>query len=296
MICLVTSWVLCFDANSSISCFILSIRTNGGSLEAVGEHALLKDLPETIQAGGPPLRGNRLLGALNRANPERIAAFLEPLEVKAGSVLCWAAQELRYAYFPDGAVLSVLMTLTDGSAIETAKIGREGAFGLFEAMYTHTSFNQCMVLLGGTVYRMPFNVLRALFENDSQVRTLFVHYAVASRQEFQQAAACFALHSVPQRICRWLLTMDDRAESRDFVVTHDFLAHSLAVNRKSVTLAAQTMQKEGLISYRRAHVRILDRPRLEQACCECYAASQQSFEFCASPPPELSFAHEGHAH
>lgn len=239
------------------------------------------------------MRGNRLLDALNCANPERIAAVLEPIEVKAGSVLCWAAQGLRHAYFPDGAVLSILTVLADGSAIETAKIGREGAFGLFEAMYTHTSFNQCVVLLGGTVYRLPFNTLRALFENDSQVRSLFVHSAVASRQESQQAAACFALHSVPQRICRWLLTMDDRTVGPDFAVTHDFLAHSLGVNRKSVTLAAQTMQREGLISYRRAHVRILDRPRLEKACCECYAASRQSFEFCAPP---LSLDHNGHAH
>jgi len=254
---------------------------------------VLKYLPGAFQADRPPLRGNRLVGALNRASPERIAAFLEPVEVKAGSVLCWAAQGLRYAYFPDGAVLSVLMVLTDGSAIETAKIGREGAFGLFEAMYTRTSFNQCMVLLGGTVYRLPFNVLRALFESDSKIRSLFVHYAVASRQEFQQSAACFALHSVPQRICRWLLTMDDRAEGHDFVVTHDFLSHTLGVNRKSVTLAAQALQKEGLISYRRAHVKILDRPRLEEACCECYAASQQSFKFCT---PALSFGHNGHAH
>lgn len=254
---------------------------------------MLKHLPDTFRAGGPPLHGNRLLGTLSLADPERIASFLEPLEVKAGSVLCWAAQGLRHAYFPDGAVLSILTVLADGSAIETAKIGREGAFGLFEAMYTHTSFNQCLVLLGGTVYRLPFNILRALFENDSQVRSLFVHSAVASRQESQQAAACFALHSVPQRICRWLLTMDDRTVGSDFLVTHDFLAHTLGVNRKSVTLAAQALQREGLISYRRAHVKILDRRRLEQACCECYTALQQSSHDCT---PELSSDHNGHAH
>ena len=246
---------------------------------------------DRCKTGPPRLEGNHLLAALNHpASREQITAFLEPIEVKAGSILCWAAQDLRYAYFPAGAVLSVLMVLHDGSAIETAKIGREGAFGLFEAMYTHTSFNQCMVLLGGTVYRLPFHILRYLFENDAQVRSLFIHYAEALAIEFQQAAACFAMHSVLERICRWLLTMDDRTECQAFFVTHDFLAHTLGVNRKSVTLAAQTLQKDDLISYRRGRVRILDRPRLEQLCCECYQAMRQRFECSGvvSPPLERS--------
>jgi len=245
---------------------------------------------DKLKTGPPLFERNHLLAVLHRVSRERIADALEPIEVKAGNILCWAAQDLHYAYFPAGAVLSVLTVLQDGSAIETAKIGREGVFGLFEPMYTHTSFNQCMVLLGGTVYRLPFRVLHSLFENDTQVRLLLIHYAEALTLEFQQAAACFAMHSVPERICRWLLTMDDRAEYQAFAVTHDFLAHTLGVNRKSVTLAAQAMQKDGLLSYRRGRVRILDRPRLEQLCCECYQATRQRFECSgvASPPPERS--------
>ncbi|HEY8032392.1 MAG TPA: Crp/Fnr family transcriptional regulator [Methylocella sp.] len=203
---------------------------------------------------------------------------LRSIDVRTGSVLCWADHAIDHAFFPDGAILSVLTVLADGSAIETAKIGREGAFGLFEAMYTHTSFNQCVVLLGGRLLRCPFGVLRFLLENNSEIRSLYICYTEALHAQSQQVAACSTLHSVRERLCRWLLTLHDRNDGQEFAITHEYVAHILGINRKSVTLTAQAMQNDGLISYHRGRMRILDRRRLERASCECYVTIERNFE------------------
>jgi hypothetical protein len=81
---------------------------------------------------------NRLLNAFESASRERIDPHLERIEIKLGDVICEAGGILNHAYFPVGAVISLLTVLENGTAIETANIGREGAFGLFAAMYSRT--------------------------------------------------------------------------------------------------------------------------------------------------------------
>ncbi len=167
----------------------------------------------------PPQGGNRLLSMLGSSSRALLDQHLRSIDVRIGSVLCWADHAIDHAFFPDGAILSVLTVLADGSAIETAKIGREGAFGLFEAMYTHTSFNQCVVLLGGRLLRCPFGVLRFLLENNSEIRSLYICYTEALHAQSQQVAACSTLHSVRERLCRWLLTLHDRSDGQEFAIT-----------------------------------------------------------------------------
>ena len=159
----------------------------------------------------------------------------------------------------------------DGTAIETANIGREGAFGLFAAMYSRTSFNRSLVQLQGAMFRVRIDILHVEFERSAQIRNLFVSYSETLLAQIQQTVACNALHTTQQRICRWLLMMHDRADGRYLGYTHEFLADVLGVNRKSVTLAAQALQREGLINYHRGTIQVLDRFGLEKASCECYA-------------------------
>jgi hypothetical protein len=109
-------------------------------------------------------RHNRLLGALEPASLKRIVPYLEPIKLKLGVVVCEAGGLLRHAYFPQGAVLSLLTVLENGSAIETANIGREGAFGLFAAMYSRVSFNRCLVQLQGGMARCP--ICQSAWERD----------------------------------------------------------------------------------------------------------------------------------
>src|SRR5476651_1075826 len=237
------------------------------------------------------IRPNRLLGAMEAASRKRIDIHLEPIELKLGAVLCEAGGLLKHAYFPQGGVLSLLTVLENGSAIETANIGREGAFGLFAAMYSRVSFNRCLVQLVGSMTRCPIEVLRSEFERSEQVRNLLVSYSETLLSQVQQTVACNALHTIEARICRWLLMMHDRAEGEFLAYTHEFLSHILGANRKSVTVAAQSMQNAGLISYRRGTIQVLDRSGLEKASCECYAIVKERFDAFLTPP---STAVQGH--
>src|SRR6202158_6224 len=235
------------------------------------------------KARGNPL-SNQLLAALGPESRIRIDRHLQSVTLKLGAVVCEAGGLLKHAYFPQGAVLSLLTVLEDGSAIETANIGREGAFGVFAAMYSRVSFNRCMVQLEGGMVRCPIELLQSEFRCSEQVRNLFVSYSETQLSQVQQTVACNALHSTEERMCRWLLMMHDRAEGEPLPYTHEFLSHMLGANRKSVTLAAQSLQTAGLISYRRGKILVVDRAGLEQASCECYAIVKERFDEFLTPP------------
>ena len=226
-----------------------------------------------------------MLGALEVASRKRIDPHLEPVKLKLGAVVCEAGGLLKHAYFPQGSVLSLLTVLENGSAIETANIGREGAFGLFAALYSRVSFNRCLVQFEGAMVRCPIELLQSEFKRSEHVRDLFVSYSETLLSQVQQTVACNAMHTTEERICRWLLMMHDRAEGEILPYTHEFLSHMLGANRKSVTLAALSLQKAGLISYRRGKIEVLDRPGLENASCECYGIVRERFEAFLTPPP-----------
>ena len=229
-------------------------------------------------------QSNRLLDVLEPASRERIDRYLEPIKLKLGAVVCDAGGILKHAYFPEGAVLSLLTVLEDGAGIETANIGREGAFGLFAAMYSRVSFNRCIVQMEGSMVRCPIELLQAEFKNSEHVRNLFVSYSETLLSQVQQTVACNALHSTEERMARWLLMMHDRAAGQPLPYTHEFLSHMLGANRKSVTLAAQSLQNAGLITYRRGNITVLNRLGLEKASCECYAVVRERFDAFLTPP------------
>ena len=237
------------------------------------------------------VRVNQLLGAMEPASRKRISPHLEPIALKLGAVVCEAGGLLKHAYFPQGSVLSLLTVLENGSAIETANIGREGAFGLFAAMYSRVSFNRCIVQLVGPMVRCPIEVVQSEFKASEHLRDLFVSFSETLLSQVQQTVACNAMHTTEERMCRWLLMMHDRAEGETLTYTHEFLANILGTNRKSVTLAAQSMQNAGLISYRRGTMQVLDRAGLEKASCECYAIVRKRFDAFLTPPSTAVHGH-----
>jgi CRP-like cAMP-binding protein len=227
---------------------------------------------------------NQLLGALEPAARNRIRPHLRPVTLKLGTVICEAGGILEHVYFPEGSVLSLLTVLENGAAIECANIGREGAFGLFSAMYSRVSFNQCIVQLEGPMLRCPVTPLHSEFKKSEHTRDLLVSYSETLLSQVMQTVACNSLHTVEERISRWLLMMHDRAEGESLTYTHEFLAHILGENRTSVTLAAQSLQNAGLISYRRGLMQVKDRAGLEKASCECYAVVKTRFDAFLRPP------------
>jgi len=146
-----------------------------------------------------------------------------------------------------------------------------------------TAASRLVQLVGGIV-RCPIVLLQSEFKRSEHVRDLFVSYSETLLSQVQQTVACNAMHTTEEKMCRWLLMMHDRAEGEVLTYTHEFLSHMLGANRKSVTLAALSVQAAGLISYRRGKIQILDRPGLEKASCECYAIVRERFDAFLTPP------------
>lgn len=232
----------------------------------------------------PNVHANQLLGAFTKEAYDRIMPHMTEVDLKLGTTVCEAGGLLTHAYFPKGCVLSLLTVLENGSEIECANIGREGAFGLFAAMYSRVSYNRCTVQLQGPMVRCDIRPLQAEFQNSAHMQDLFVSYSETLLAQVMQTVACNSLHSVEERLCRWLLMMHDRADGVRLTYTHEFLARIMGANRTSVTLAAQSLQNKGLISYRRGLMQVVDRLGLEGESCECYMVVKARFEAFLNPP------------
>jgi CRP-like cAMP-binding protein len=227
---------------------------------------------------------NQLFGAFTDDARSKLARYMKPVELKLGATVCEAGGQLTHAYFPEGSVLSLLTVLENGAEIECANIGREGAFGIFAAMYSRVSFNRCTVQLEGPMLRCEIEPIQAEFHNSAHMQDLFVSYSETLLSQVMQTVACNSLHSVEERLSRWLLMMHDRAEGEKLTYTHEFLARIMGANRTSVTLAAQSLQNQELISYRRGLMQVQNRAGLEAATCECYAIVKARFDAFLRPP------------
>lgn len=237
-----------------------------------------------------PTQKNRLVTAFPPEVRDRVLPHMKAITLKQGATICDAGGPLTHAYFPGGCVLSLHTVLENGSEIECAMIGREGAFGLFAAMYIGTSFSRCTVQQEGPMLRCGIQLLKFEFEREPIIMKLFVNYTEALMSQVMQTVACNSLHSVKSRLTRWILMTADRIEANAFTYTHEFLALTLGINRTSVSLAAGSLKEQGLIDYSRGLMTVRDRAGLEVASCECYRLDRERFGAFLIPP--ASAVHE----
>jgi CRP-like cAMP-binding protein len=227
-------------------------------------------------ANRPPPRDNQnlLLAALPADEYKRIVPSLETIPLKLKTILHESGDPIEYVYFPGGGFCSMLTVLKDGSMVEVATIGREGMVGVTAVLDGNPVSSTSMVQgETDTCYRMKADAFRQEMERRGVFYELLTHYAQALVGFIMQSTACNAVHSVEQRLARWLLMARDRMGRDDFPLTQEFVAMMLGASRPTVTIVAGTLQKAGLIKYRRGHVTILDRERLEAASCECYRST-----------------------
>jgi CRP-like cAMP-binding protein len=247
--------------------------------------AVLKPSPGTWGAGGPAERtapaghqANHLLGALEPPDYQELAPHLHVVELDRGASLVKAGEEVAHVWFPHDCVVSLVSLLACGATAETGTIGCEGMVGFVSALGDSLPVVHGVVRIAGTASRMERGRFRAAFEARPAVRRLCLRYAGALIAQVLQSVACNAHHSVEARLARSLLMLQDRVDGGWLPLTHDFLAQMLGANRTSVTLAAQVLQRAGLIAQRRGVIEIRDRAGLEAASCECYAIVRGQFE------------------
>jgi CRP-like cAMP-binding protein len=214
---------------------------------------------------------NHLLAALSPAERERIYPHLELVPMPLGKVLYESGDKLRHVYFPTDSIVSLLYVLENGSSAEISVVGNEGLIGIALFMGGETTPSRAIVQSAGNAYRLIAKELKDEFHRNGPLQLLLLRYTQALITQMTQTAVCNRHHSVDQQLCRWLLLSLDRLSSNHLLMTQELIANMLGVRREGVTEAAGKLDKLGVINYVRGHITVLDRPRLEQLCCECYA-------------------------
>ena len=240
--------------------------------------------------GAPPATiavRNSLLAALLATEYRRLLPRLEHLTLKRGAIVYRADQEIEHVYFPEEAVIAMVDTTDDGRTIEVGVIGREGIVGINIFLGGVITPDKAIVQLPGGAMRMKARDLRKEVRFGSPLQRLLLDYTRTFLAVISQSVACSQHHSVEQRLARWLLTMNDYAGSREFLMVQESIAAMLGVRRVSITDAAGKFQAAALIAYRRGRVSILDKPGLEKQSCECYRFIRRQYERLHAELPRL---------
>lgn len=221
---------------------------------------------------------NRLLSMLPAEDRERILGTMVRVDTQHGETLFRQHEPIPAVDFPLHGVLSVVVVMHDGGVAEVGTVGNEGMAGIALAMGTDHSPARGFYQVPGSAYRMSAQAFRAEMEKEGAFAKIMRLYVQAFLNQVSQSAACNRLHPVEQRLCRWILMSHDRSDGDRIALTQEFLAQMLGVRRATVSVAAALIQKAGMIRYNRGIIHVLDRERLEQSSCECYAVVRREFE------------------
>jgi CRP-like cAMP-binding protein len=248
----------------------------------------MKRAPQSESALNPAPEGNRMLAGLPRAEAKHLTAAMEPIRLRQRQVIYESGQPIQHVYFPVSAVLSMLTLMSDGAAVEATSIGREGFVGLPILLGAGMSPGRFICQVPGDALRMRSgDFVKAIGGVDgpdpgprarNKLRARLLGFTQAQFNLLAQSAACNRLHPVEERCARWLLMTHDRIGDDQFPLTQEFLSYMLGVRRATVTVVMGTLQKAGLVRYRRGLVTIADRAGLESASCECYSVINQEFD------------------
>jgi CRP-like cAMP-binding protein len=227
---------------------------------------------------------NQLLARLDAATFASLEKDLVVVSLSQGDVISQTRDTVRKVYFPHGGIISCVVELFNGRAIETGMIGNDGQFGAGPALDHKVSLNLVMMQIAGTVSVMDVERMRDLAQQHSAFREQLMSYEQFFLAQVQQTAACNAVHNVQARTCKWLLRMQ-KLVGNDLRLTQEFLAQMMGVRRTSVTEVAGRLQREGMITYSRGRIQILDLSKIQATACECDQALNDNYERIIIHPP-----------
>jgi CRP-like cAMP-binding protein len=226
----------------------------------------------------PSQCANLLLSLLPEQEYKAVIPHLEWIDTPLHFVLSERNKPIRHAYFPLSGEHSVLAAMKDGAAVEVGTVGYEGMSTVDLLLGSTHAIETTVCQIPGTALRMPSNVFQEMVTSDTKLRQIALRYLQAYLSQVSQSVACNRLHQLEARMARWLLMSHDRVHQDEFTLTQEYLAIMLGVQRPSVSLAANTLQRAGVIEYHRGKVRVLDREALEAVSCECYEVVRGHFE------------------
>lgn len=213
---------------------------------------------------------NQLIARMPKTLRKTLLANCHIVELKRGEILSAAGKPYNDVYFPITCEVALIVTLNNLKNLEQGGVGCEGMLGATLALGLNVALLDAVVQSPGTAIRMPSENFSAMLRDSPALVSVVLRYLFAHLAQLSQNSACAYFHSAEMRVARYLLTTNDRTHTDHFHVTHGELAKILGLRRSSVTTAAGSMQRRKFIHYSRGEIRILDRPGLEGAACECY--------------------------
>lgn len=226
---------------------------------------------------------NALLAALPPDEAARLRDRLEPVSVGIKDLIYEPNGPITHVHFPLSGVFSLVVEMADGLSVEVATVGNEGLVGLPVFLGAESSPHRAFAQVPGDSLRLPADTFRAELARNGPLHAVLRRYNQALMNQISYSVACNRLHSVEERMCRWLLMTQDRVGADQFLLTQEFFAQMLGVRRPSVTVVAGVLQKAGIIAYARGRVTVLDRERLEASSCECYQVVRDEFDRLLAP-------------
>jgi CRP-like cAMP-binding protein len=219
-----------------------------------------------------------LLDSLSEPTRKRLLSHLRPVALPIKARLYDPEEEPRHVHFLDSGLASIVVSMADGGTVEVATVGREGMPQGMHLLGPTPVPTRCFMQIGGHGLRMDFKAFAKIYAEEEEVRRSILGYAQYQASMGSQIVGCNRLHGVEPRLARWLLIVSDRIGGPVLKLTQEFLAQMIGSQRTTVTAVAGALQERGLIRYARGTVRILDRPGLEQASCECYPVTRKLLE------------------
>jgi CRP-like cAMP-binding protein len=214
--------------------------------------------------------GNRIIDCLGSEEAEALLSSAQILSLPSGKLLYPQGGPMSHVYFPVTAVMSVVVVIDAGMQVEGTMVGNEGMVGL--PVFLDAEFHPYRVVaqIPGQAVQVQARAFREAVKAGGNFDRIMRRYSLYRMWCANQTGVCNALHSVEERMSRWLLMAQEGVGKEEFELTHEFVAELLGVRRQTVSLVAASLQRSGLISYRRGILRVLDRAGLEASCCECY--------------------------
>lgn len=222
--------------------------------------------------------GNSLLDHLGDADYALLEPYITGKFLERDTVIHEPGDRMDVVYFPNGAILSVITLMEDGRGVESSTIGRESAHGVLSAFGSHDAHNRVICQVPGPTFMLPTARLKEAAAKSPPLADNLIRHVQGNTAQVEQSVACNALHSVEERLCRWILMSADRGDGKVVPLTQEYLAIMLGVQRTTVTQAARTLQAAGLINYARGAIEIVNRKGLEETVCECYGVVRQKFD------------------
>ena len=218
------------------------------------------------------LSRNQILAGLPKAATERLRPHLTPVSFKLRDVLCSPGERIEQIYFPFASVISSLIGLRGGEMVEVGMVGDEGVVGIEAILGAKKATNLAVVQVADGALKILPEALLGEFRRGGVLFDRIHRYINYFLAQVAQTAACNRIHTLEQRLSRWLLITRSRIKKDEFPMTHEFLASMLGAPRSEVTFAAGRLRNLGLIRYKPGHMTILEPQKLESSACECYQA------------------------